>query len=186
MLITYDSVFHFATNTRMIDTVIFKIHDLKLHEPLCYYLNSKITNSGFSVKMVTDDSDFSEPVKRNFKTVLHYHDTGNSMEKADFRKLKSSHYEIAFCIDYHNDCITFNLSIPKYFYGTNVLHTNTPPNHPKFNFFEHNTLKKNFSEAYNKLQQFFEHFFINEFGTINIYRSYVEINRIDLCYNQVF
>lgn len=169
----------------MIDTIVIRIHDLEAHETLCKYLNRK-TGEGASVYSVESDKDYTERQKRIYKTLLVYQDTGKMIEKAHFNKLKSSHYNIAYHIDYDRNFISLNLSIPKYLYGTNVVQFTRSPFIPGFHFGHHSELKTNIEEAFPRLMQFIKRFFKVEFTGITIYPKLVEINRIDICFNQVF
>jgi hypothetical protein len=172
----------------MVDTVEFRIHDLKLHADLCTFLDKSHQRQGKSVSM-RDHNDVDEwPIEQKLlhKKILKFHDTGNTHEVAHFYELKSSHYSIAYCIDILRDFIKFNVAIPKYCYGTNIIHYNTNPKHKDFSFFKHSSIENNLNEVYDRLHTFFEKFFVAEFGGITIVRSFVEINRVDLCFNQMF
>lgn len=172
----------------MIDTVEFRIHDLKHHNALAEFLNKSHGRQGTSVHMREQDDrdEWSVAQKVMHKKILRFHATDKTHEVAHFYELKSSHYTIAYCIDIMRDFIKFNVAVPKYCYGTNILHYNTSPKHKEFSFFNHSSIENNLNEVYNRLLSFFEKFFVAEFGTIRIDRAFVEINRIDLCYNQMF
>lgn len=171
----------------MIDTVEFRIHDIKLHLSLAQYLDRKQAGSGKSITMRDSaEEDFTVMQKLVHKTYIMYHDTGSLHQVAHFNELKSSHYTIAYKIDYLRDFISFNVSIPKYVYGTNILLYNTPPTSKKFDYSRHSSIKKNLREAYKRLFHFFNKFVTAEFGEISILPEFIEINRVDLCYNQVF
>src|SRR5690349_615636 len=135
----------------MLDTIIFRIHDLKLHQTLCEFLNQKNKPSGLTILESQGNEVFNESVKRLHKTFLVYHDSGTMLEKAHFNKLKSNHYQISYQIDYLRDFIVFNVSIPKYYFGTNILHFNLPPNHKKFNFSAFSSLEKNLAVSFKLL-----------------------------------
>lgn len=171
----------------MIDTVEFRVHDIKQHLSLAEFLDRKQSGSGKSISMRSGtDDDFAPMQKLVHKTYIQYHDTGNLTQVAQFNELKSSHYSIAYKIDYLRDFIAFNVSIPKYIFGTNIIHYNRPPSDKRFSAMTHASIKRNLSESYKRLFRFFDKFFVSEFGSIDIYPQLVEINRIDICYNQVF
>lgn len=171
----------------MIDTVEFRFHDIKLHLALAEFLNRKQSGTGKTITMRpgTDD-DFTAEQKLVHKTYIMYHDTGNLHQVAHFNELKSSHYTIAYKIDYLRDFISFNVSIPKYVYGTNILLYNRPPHDKGFDYGRHSTLALNLRESYKRLFHFFNKFVRSEFGEIDVHPQFIEINRIDICYNQVF
>lgn len=170
----------------MLDTVVIRIHDLEAHETLCKFLNRKFTPDGVTVRQIDTQNDYSERQKRMYKTLLIYQDSGKMIEKAHFNKLKSSHYNIAYCIDYDRNFITLNLSIPKYIYGTNVVQFTRSPFLPGFQFGLHSEIDYNLGETFPRFMAFLKKFFAIEFGKASIYPKLVEINRVDLCFNQVF
>lgn len=172
----------------MIDTVEFRIHDLKYHKDLCTFLDKSHSKQGKTILMRPHDDVDEWPIEQKVmhKKILKFHDTGNTHEVAHFYELKSSHYTIAYCIDILRDFIKFNVALPKYVYGTNIIHYNTSPKSRDFSFFEHSSIETNLNEVYDRLLSFFDKFFVAEFGAITIDRAFVEINRIDLCYNQMF
>jgi hypothetical protein len=172
----------------VIDTVEFRIHDIKYHKDLATFLDKSHLGQGRSVLMRErgDVDEWTIEQKLTHKKILRFHDTNKTHEVAHFYELKSSHYTIAYCIDINRDFIKFNVALPKYCYGTNIIHYNTNPKHKDFSFFKHSALDTNLNEAYDRLLAFFDKFFLVEFGAIKIDRAFVEINRIDLCFNQMF
>jgi hypothetical protein len=170
----------------MIDTVEFRIHDLQKHKEVAMWLDRKMNKTGKTITTSTGEEEFSVEQKIQFRTFIKYHDTGHEQQIAHFNQLKSSHYDIAYKIDYIRDFIAFNVSIPKYIYGTNVVLYNTSPKAKEFVYHKHNSIDQNLRESYRRLFSFFDKFFIKQFGGIAIDRRDVEVNRIDICYNQVF
>jgi hypothetical protein len=170
----------------VIDTVEFRVHDLTKHLRVAQWLDRQITRTGKTVCIVEGEEQWTVEQKVNFRTKLKYHDTGNEHTVAHFNELRSDHYNIAYKIDYIRGFIAFNVSIPKYIYGTNILLYNRPPSDKNFNYAAHSTIEKNLREAYKRLFKFFNRFFPTQFGEIAIDWKDVEINRIDICYNQMF
>lgn len=177
----------------MIDTVVLRIHDLVRHLSLVEWLDRQHTETGSKGKTVrmqrfTAEDDFTPLQKILHRNLTTYHDTGEIHEVAHYNHLKSSHYLIAYKIDYNRQFVEFNLSVPKYCYGTNVIHYNTAPTARHFSAYEHGTLETNLKEAHGRLLRFIERFLNEQFGAIgeDIDRSRLEINRLDLCFNQVF
>ena len=174
----------------MIDTVVLRFHGIaqgEPHERLAEWLNRTHTRTGKTVTM-TPSTDQAHTVTAQIlhRTTLHYHDTGNVQQVAHYNQLASSHYTIAYKIDIIRQFVEINLSIPKYIFGTNILLFNRPHTSKLFFAAKHCELGPNLAEAYKRLGRFLEKFFATEFGTIELDNSKIEINRIDICYNQVF
>lgn len=170
----------------MIDTVEFRVHGIQLHLKLAEFLDRKTTGTGKTVTLRESEDDFSVQQKIIHKKYIQFHDTGALHQVAHFNELKSSHYNIAYCIDYQRDFIRFNVSIPKYAFGVNIIHYNTPPTAPGFSAYHHSTIEINLAESYDRLRHFLKKFFVVEFPGISIHTEFVELNRVDLCYNQMF
>jgi hypothetical protein len=170
----------------VIDTVEFRVHDLTKHLRVAQWLDRQITRTGKTVCIVEGEEQWTVEQKVNFRTKLKYHDTGNEHTVAHFNELRSDHYSIAYKVDYIRDFIAFNVSVPKYVYGTNILLYNRPLKDKNFIYSAHSTIAKNLKEAYKRLYNFFRRFFFTQFGDIEIDWQDVEINRLDICYNQMF
>ncbi len=170
----------------MIDTVEFRVHDLKKHLRVVQWLDRQMTRTGKTISKVEDDEVWTVEQKVNFRTLIKYHDTGNEHTVAHFNELRSDHYSIAYKIDYIRDFVSFNVSVPKYIFGTNILLYNRPPQDKNYSYVHHSTIERNLHEAYKRLFRFFNRFFTVQFGEIEIDWKDVEINRIDICYNQMF
>jgi len=87
-------------------------------------------------------------------------------------KIPSSHYTLNLRPNFERDFIEFNFSIPKFIYSTNVFQFIDRSNHsPEYSF--------------DKLLHFLHEFF-SKYFTVIPEKKDIEINRIDLCYNQIF
>lgn len=170
----------------MIDTVEFRIHDITAHLRLAEFLDRTNAGTGKTVSLREAADDFTVKQKVIHKKYIHFHDTGSLHQVSHFNELKSSHYTIAYCIDYQRDFIRFNVSVPKYVFGVNILHYNTQPGTKHFSAYHHSSIQHNLLEVYDRLRHFFKRFFENEFPGLPIQPELVEINRLDLCYNQMF
>lgn len=163
----------------MNDTITLELRDLKKHEVIVNML--RVQKSGFTKydgKGVTLDHEILMPeMSRKAK------------EKFTYRVLNvaSSHYKIIIVVNHHNDCILFNFSIPKYFYGHNIAQAIQNPNEPRFNF-----MMKSWDDikelGYERLMTYINTFFDNEFPTVNVEEAliYLKLKRLDFCYNQIF
>lgn len=99
--------------------------------------------------------------------------------------LRSSNYDINYCINFQQDWMELNFSIPKYLYVTNV-----------FQFVPHyfdddykNVFDSSFdvmkSITFKRFKKFIKWFFEKEFGgLVNLYN--VHLMRMDLCFNKIF
>lgn len=169
----------------MLDTINFKIHDLEANIRLAEYLNKSLSSSGMSTYVAEDKEEDTTTVRQkiNFRRYVKFHDRQNLLETKHFNEIPSSHYTVSYQIDYVQDCISFNLSIPKYNYGSNLLqlihHYDSKSYQPSID------MVTALDESFDFLKRFFEYFF-DQFGNITVTKQHVEISRIDFCYNQVF
>lgn len=101
--------------------------------------------------------------------------------------LPSSHYQVACFIDPEKEEVRFNFSIPKYLHGTNVLQFILSPYHNKFRFAQASSWEFQIAAIYPHLKRFIDAFFDENFISVEkIDFTRVRINRIDLCFNQIF
>lgn len=154
----------------MIDTIVLRIHNLK----------KKYDAYGKSLKVLSQDDkevikyNTSEMFKGNVQAYQYYADT----DKVRFLSVRntvylpSSHYNIGYSLNYERDYLEINLSIPKFYFGTNV-----------FQFTDKRELES--YHVWKKLERFIYELFNTLFSTPPDYID-VEVNRIDVCYNQIF
>lgn len=170
----------------MIDTIHFRIHDLEIHEHLKDFLLKKY-KSGTTRKRMEVDTETGEIFFKNkfVYQYLTYQDTGNQQIVNHSNDLKSSHYNIKYKIDIPKDCIEVNVSLPKYFFGTNVfqlvphLMDNAYVDYYQVEHFK--LIKPIYFEQFLKL---FKNFVRVNFPETDF--RFLQIYRIDLCFNQVF
>jgi len=178
----------------MIDTIVMRIHDLKKHDALVKYINRNFKGTSKNTAYLTDEEN--EGIKNspaingknyidyfwNSKTgthLIHY----RSQEKLN----NSGHYYFNAFENVDRNFLEFNFSIPKYIFGTNVFMFCEHYKSKNFNYSRNSLLDYNLKCAYERLILFIRDFFSREFVFENmIDLSEVEINRIDLCFNQVF
>lgn len=176
----------------MVDSVVIRIHEAStVHAQLLKLLHKKgiegksVTNKHIPLEIANDQDNF---LKRS--TVTRFftdHVDGYNVEAAYMNHLPSWHYDIAYRINFLQNFIEINLSIPKYLYGTNVFqfipHYFDKDYHFYFsaeNFFEVR------DHVYNRLKRFLRYFFIQHFGENLVNEYYVQIMQVDLCYNKFF
>lgn len=157
----------------MIDTIVIYINNLSKYPTIYekFYAPSKKKNT---VTTAMVDVDTGEIVENTKIASLVYHDTGRVMPLAHRSNLHlpSSHYSLAYFLNHSRDRLEFNFSIPKYLYGTNILQF--------INIFDQGSYY-----TYSELKLFLNRFFKEQFIQEPLYDD-IEINRIDLCYNQFF
>ena len=173
----------------MIDTITIRVHDLVRHEKLMARLSR--FNDGMSImdKMV-------EPHNHDSFTKLQYLRFNDTGKQKMFYKNKlhfpSSHYNLNYSIQSDRDFMQFEFSIPKLIHGSNVFQFLTHKDEKMANFdaFKMNSIEWNAKNTYKKLNEFLDMFFDFLYPDYRknreIHSSYVEINRLDICYNQLF
>ena len=124
--------------------------------------------------------------KMQWRRFTKYFDSGKEVETRYFHKLKSNHYDIAFCIDRLQDCMMFNVSIPKYYYGTNIIQWIPIFSNPSFKIYSNHPLNNMIKETYWPLMDFFKRFFGRWFTDFRLDPRNVQITRLDFCFNQVY
>lgn len=96
----------------------------------------------------------------------------------------SSNYDINIFCDPQGNRVVFEFSLPKYFYGTNVLQLVMNPGESDFYYCDN--FKVHTDQAYDRLMRCIHAFFSVEFPTVKVDYTKVKILRIDVCFNQVF
>jgi hypothetical protein len=172
----------------MIDTINFKIHNLKKHIKIVEILDKRMLGQGYSkgVKAEEKEGFMGHATKLIYRRYSVDWKSGKMLEADYFHKLKSSHYELAYCLKESQDCILFNFSIPKLLYGTNVLQFIRHDFQTDYALRYGDYLRQALSDSYFDLIKFFNWWFQTEFTDLPISRYDVEITRLDFCYNQVF
>lgn len=103
----------------MIDTIVIRIHNFE----------SKYSSYVKSLKALSENNtdvikyNTTSAFKDNVKAYQYYADT-DKVRFLSFRNnlyVPSSHYNINYNVNYERDHIEINLSIPKYYYGTNIF-----------------------------------------------------------------
>lgn len=172
----------------MIDTITLRIHDISLHADLERNLKQKNDpTKGFRKDHFEEQEDIHPDARKLFGSHITYFDTGKVQTILQASEFKSSyHYAISNRIDYHNDYIELSFSIPKYIYSTNIVQFIPHFSSPTFLMEQNSFIEYNLANSYQWLRIFLNRFFQHEFPDCKLEYQNVEINRIDLCYNQVF
>lgn len=106
----------------------------------------------------------------NASSYLFNADSFDSYNRKDFYKIKSNHYEVATSYDSSSDCVDFNLSLPKYIFGSNLIH------------FPFHSQPADISQC----AQFVKNFiisFLHSFGISEYAEQDILLNRVDICCN---
>lgn len=161
----------------MIDTISLELHGTKKYEVIVNLL--RITKGGYKKydgRGTTLDHEILMPeTSRHAKEKFMY----------KIKDVASSHYKIIISVDWFNDVIKWNFSIPKYFYGHNIAQSIQNVNEPKFNFTAH-SFNEIVDLGHERLWSYIITFFDNEFPTVKVDYEDLQIKRLDFCYNQIF
>lgn len=178
----------------MIDTLVLRIHNIRKYRSVLKTLD-QFNNKGYTTQTAKVDG---KEIQRLRDTGLHntgeildilkMNRTGEFLVKTQYAKHAgaSSHYTFAWMANHTANFIEFNFSIPKYVYGSNVLMFIDHLGDRDFNFTECQQLQHNFDRAVPRLERFLSEFFKLEFPFTTFDFRDIEVNRIDVCFNQLF
>jgi hypothetical protein len=155
----------------MIDTILIKLNNVDKY-PLTLTKFEASTRTGETVVHLDKDTgEFLENSK--IRAILH-HDSNSLIPLSKRSKLHiaSSDYSVSYFYNITSNFISFEFSIPKYLYGTNIIQF--------IKYFSQDS-----DTVYDALLDFVEGFFKkNTYDVIDM--KDVELARLDLCYNQFF
>jgi hypothetical protein len=172
----------------MLDSIVFRIHDLQKHAQLYKFLDRQgVTGSSIKGKKYDNPENVPAMFERKIymKQIFVDYESGKTQDFVYRNHLPSHHSDLAYSINIERNFIEFNFSIPKYLYGTNV-----------FQFVRHHFDKDYFSTRFSTIEQiqdliyddlraFLTWFFEKELnGLVNLY--FVQLVRLDICYNKIF
>jgi hypothetical protein len=169
----------------MVDSVIFKVHDLFANQKLVKALDNPVIKQEGKRVMV---KKLDVPLDKNKEIFLkrYYVDaaSGNSYPEHFRGFFKSSNYDVAYSINYNRDFIEFNISLPKYWFGNNLcqLTDHWLDNH--FLHFKNSPFWNCKAFAFERFRQVFNHFLAALPFPVD--KSHIEITRLDLCFNLIF
>jgi hypothetical protein len=177
----------------MIDTIVLRVHDLKKHSDMVHFMNLNFKGTSKNTIQI-DKTEYENIAKSPFMDEKHIIDyfrndkTGTHLVryKSQERLNNSGHYYFHAFENRDRNFLEFNFSIPKYKYGTNVLMLVQHFWDRDFQYHNCQLLDYNLKKSYDFLINFIGMFFKAEFIDCPVDYRCVEVNRIDLCYNQVF
>ncbi|MFD2921320.1 phage/plasmid replication protein [Terrimonas rubra] len=157
----------------MIDTIVLYINNINQYESIFekFYNPTQKSNS-YTTAII--DEDTGEYIESRKSTVNIYHDTNRVLPITHRNSLNigSSHYTLTTFLNMSRNRLEFNFSIPKYIFGTNILQFIPLFDQSPFYVFTH-------------LMAFLQKFIKDTF-IVEPLKEDIEINRLDLCYNQHF
>lgn len=157
----------------MIDTIILRIHNIDKYKTIYekFYNPTKKKHSQ-TVAVVDESTGLLE--ETTYTNALLFHDTDRVLPLIHRNNisLPSNHYSVSYKADFNKKEIEFNFSIPKYEYSTNVMQFIS-------------MYDQGYMMCFKMLVVFIKDFIKQTFDQEPIMED-VEINRIDLCYNQFF
>lgn len=177
----------------MIDTIVIRLHDLHKNAQIVKELELSSKKSQ-EVKTAVIDKDENERLdKMKYLTekqkldILVLGGSGEYLIRSKVNKIvnNSSHYELTYRIESTKDFLEFNFSIPKYLYGTNILMFTEHARDVSYKLYDNGQLQYNLNLVPSRLINFILNFLNRQFiSKVDLHD--VEINRIDVCYNQIF
>jgi len=177
----------------MLDTVGFRIHDIDKHRHIADFLEDfDKGRTNYQVNMPEDE--YTSMMKKEkdvrldmVKYGLSFNNVVNTSLKAhtNYINVKSSHFDMAYRIDYIRDFIELQFSIPKYLQGHNIAQFVVSPFNKGFESVNPE-MKFQKSNLYNRFVKFMKFFIQNEFIDLEVDLKLLEIIRIDFCFNQYF
>ena len=187
----------------MIDTLIIRIHNLRQYTKLIETIRNSSCNEGVILNQIVDPSgiDFKQNYLQIVENIYTDNEDKRNVRMRDKVYLPSSHYKLSWLADARKDFLEFNFSVPKLIYGTNVIqfikHFDEYQDNEFFDYSRQQGWAKNMTDTYKRLIKFIKLFLDMRctweettiegkslFKTVDL--KDVEINRVDLCYNQLF
>lgn len=161
------------------------MHDLRANAHLVEYADQHWKG----MKMSHYDATPEEVSKYIKFKIIEFNDTRKVTVKYINRFIEPSyHYTVNYQIDPVRDCIDWQFSIPKYLYGSNVAQfvQHRDEMSQLFDGVRQTTWKNNSNQLYDRLIKFVRSFFKTTYPNVKVNFRYLEIARIDLCFNQFF
>ena len=150
----------------MIDTVVLRIHDVKKYRSIVKTIDLLNKKGHTTQSAKVDGKEFRKLMDNGHKLgesleILKMNGSGEFLVKTKFVKHAgaSSHYNLAWAINYTANFIELNFSIPKYVYGSNILMFVDHLGDRSFDFTSCSQLRPNFERTPDLFGRFLNEFF---------------------------
>ncbi len=180
----------------MIDSIVLRFHNLSEYPEMIKRLRESGSGTNHFIRKNPHKEDSVDPEtgeiidKDSYLRLaeIEYSDTGKVWTLYKNKVKLKSHYELSYRIDMKHNFVEFNFSIPKYLYGTNLKQF-VPHINEKYHNFPSDllvTMEFHLSNTYDWLMKFLNEFIAFWFDGIEIDKKDIEVNRLDIAYNQIF
>lgn len=171
----------------MIDTIHFRIHDLDQHIRLIEHLDRSSEAEGFSKwkDYITEENYIPVHEKVYIRGVGRDEKTRKTIKTGYSNFLDSYHYNINYYINYEADWIDFNVSVTKYFLGTNVFMLYPNIMEAGYTDYQAYNSRQYLYSGFDILKKFFREFINRKLNNL-AKTELIQISRIDLCFNKTF
>lgn len=170
-----------------------RVHDLKKHHALVKFVNINFKGTSKNTILIdkeAHDNMAKSPFMDEKNIIDYFRNDKNGIHlvryKSQERLNTSGHYYFHAFENRDRNFMEFNFAVPKYVWGTNILMLVQHFWDRDFQYHRSQSLDWNLNRSFELLTNFINQFFKFEFIDCPIDYTCVEINRIDLCYNQVF
>jgi len=178
----------------MVDTIILRIHNLSKYDTLIKRLELKKRGGYTSEIAEVETAELQRLRGAGYNTskqiidILKINRTGQFLVKTQVGKQMnaSNHYAFTYFINWTRGYIEFNFSIPKYKFGSNVLQFVPHYVDKEFIWAFNSEMPHNLKILPKMIRLFIIGFLKKEFPLEEIDLKNVEVNRIDVCFNQMF
>lgn len=169
----------------MLDTIQLVCTNLQKHEQFLLSIVD-LTRGAHVSRSDTDMTKIKTWV--DFKHLEFHEERKTRLYYNGWNEVKSSHYNIYYSLNYINDCVTFNVSIPKFLYGNNIAQfvPHTTENQGDFSLMNETSRKELQRNTHKRLKLFIRRFLNYICPIYKFPLEDVRLTRLDLCYNQFF
>jgi len=173
----------------MFDTIHFELQDLKTHDQIYrFLLRQKAEKKTLKLKGDIPLRDSTHWLERDIifmEKVGEAKETFRVSSMMSKNYISSSHYKLIMFVDPGYNKISFNFSIPKYFFGTNIFQAIPHQGERDYQIMENDFLYQT-KIAKRRLMGYLNSFFLKQFPGCYVDFKKIILKRIDLCFNLIF